>query len=310
MDRCPPAEATLGSTLKVPHSVGPMALLPRASEDDADPGNGRKDQRMLMLETSEHTIDPGETAEAEPLAAGLEYRRTGEIRVFLLDSPEIIRQGYRAAIVAEADLHLVGEAETAGEALARIGVERPDVVILTFGLPDVDGLEICRRIRQLAPSASCIMLAGRGDERLQMDAIEAGASALVPLTARVDELVASIRAVAGGHILLNPGLVAELFGGYSDPALRCRGAQRGPSPGRVWAQLTDREGQILDLVAKGHTNREIGDRLVLPEKTVKEHVSQLFKKEGVGTRNQLVVRAARSLAGAQVAMRLQLQTVA
>jgi two-component system, NarL family, response regulator DevR len=205
------------------------------------------------------------------------------IRVFLLDDHEVVRAGIRGLIEVEEDLEVVGEASTAEEALARIPPTRPDVAVLDVRLPDGDGITVCREIRSRMPGLACLMLTSFADDEALLAAIMAGASGYVLKQIRGTDLVGAIRRVGSGASLLDPASTARLL-----DRLRA-----GPKEDERLARLTDQERRILDLVAEGRTNRQIGEALFLAEKTVKNYVSNVLAKLGMQRRTEAAVFAAR-----------------
>jgi two-component system response regulator DevR len=202
------------------------------------------------------------------------------IRVFLVDDHEIVRRGIADLIDAETDLEVVGESGTVGQALSRVAATRPDVAVLDVRLPDGSGLDLCRAIRSAHPEVSCLILTAYDDDEASYSAVLAGAAGYVLKDIRGQGLLDGIRRVANGESLL-PKLVAE----------RVVASLRSP----VDPDLTLRERQVLDLIADGLTNRQIGEHLELAEKTVKNYVSGLLAKLGMERRTQAAVyRAQRS----------------
>ena len=203
-------------------------------------------------------------------------------RVFLLDDHEIVRRGLRDLIEAEDDLEVVGEAGTADEAMRRIPSTRPDVAVLDVRLPDGDGVSVCRDVRSSHPEVRCLMLTSFSDDEALFSAIMAGASGYVLKQVRGTDLVDAIRRVGRGESLIDPSLTSRVLerlrGGDDDDLLR---------------QLTPQERKLLDLLAEGLTNRQIGERMFLAEKTVKNYVSNLLGKLGMGRRTEAAVYAAR-----------------
>jgi two-component system response regulator DevR len=196
------------------------------------------------------------------------------IRVFLVDDHEIVRRGIADLIDAETDLEVVGESGTVGQALDRISATLPDVAVLDVRLPDGSGLDLCRAIRSAHPAVSCLILTAYADDEASYTAVLAGAAGYVLKDIRGQGLLDGVRRVANGESLL-PKLVAQ----------RVVAALRSPEdPG-----LTLRERQVLDLIADGLTNRQIGERLELAEKTVKNYVSGLLAKLGMERRTQAAV---------------------
>jgi DNA-binding NarL/FixJ family response regulator len=207
----------------------------------------------------------------------------GKIGVFLLDDHEIVRRGVHDLLEAEPDITVVGEAGTAAAALARIPAVKPDVAILDVRLPDGDGVSVCREIRSRMPEVACLMLTSFGDDEALFDAIMAGASGYVLKQIRGTDLVGAVRTIASGQSLLDPEAASRVMRRMRDQAQRS-----DPLSG-----LTEQERRILELIGEGLTNRQIGERLFLAEKTVKNYVSALFAKLGMERRTQAAAYAAR-----------------
>jgi two-component system response regulator DevR len=198
------------------------------------------------------------------------------IRVFLLDDHEVVRRGLHELLMLEGDLDVVGEASTAQEALTRIPLVKPTVAVLDVRLPDGSGVEVCREIRDLVPETRCLMLTSYADDEALFDAIMAGASGYVLKDIRGTDLVDAIRSVAAGKSLLDPDATARVLD-------RLRGKDKHDE--RLDA-LTEQERRILELIGEGLTNRQIGERLFLAEKTVKNYVSSILAKLGMERRTQ------------------------
>ena len=210
-------------------------------------------------------------------------RDGGQIHVFLLDDHEIVRRGVRDMLEAEPDMTVVGEAGTAASALARIPALRPDVAVLDVRLPDGDGVSVCREIRSKMPDVACLMLTSFGDDEALFDAIMAGAAGYVLKQIRGTDLIGAVRTVAAGRSLLDPDAASRVMAKMRDQAHRSD----------PLAALTGQERKILELIGEGLTNRQIGERLFLAEKTVKNYVSALFAKLGMERRTQAAAYAAR-----------------
>src|SRR5215470_6910172 len=204
------------------------------------------------------------------------------IKVFLLDDHEIVRRGVKDMLEAEPDIVVIGEAGTAQSALARIPALMPDVAVLDVRLPDGDGVSVCREIRSRHPEIACLMLTTFGDDDALFDAIMAGAAGYVLKRIRGTDLVSAVRTVAAGQSLLDP-----------EATRRVMARMREPAHADPLASLTDQERRILELVGEGLTNRQIGERMFLAEKTVKNYVSALFAKLGMERRAQAAAYAAR-----------------
>jgi len=203
------------------------------------------------------------------------------IRVFLLDDHEIVRRGVQDLLEAEHDIVVIGDASTAEQALRRIPALKPDVAILDVRLPDGNGVAVCRELRSQMPDLNCLMLTSFADEDAVFDAILAGASGYVLKQIRGNDLVYAVRTVASGGSLLDPATTARVL-----ERMREKSAASDPL-----ARLTEREKEILTLIGEGLTNRQIGERLFLAEKTVKNYVSGLLAKLGMERRTQIAVLA-------------------
>jgi DNA-binding NarL/FixJ family response regulator len=204
------------------------------------------------------------------------------IRVFLLDDHELVRRGVRDLLEGEDDLVVVGEAGTAEEAVGRIPATSPNVAVLDVQLPDGDGVEVCREVRSKHPEIACIMLTSFSDDEAVYAAIMAGAAGFVLKQVRGNDLVDGIRRVARGESLLDPQVTTRVLERL-----------RSQTDVDELADLTEQERNILMLIADGLTNREIGERLFLAEKTVKNYVSNLLSKLGMHRRTEAAVYAAR-----------------
>ncbi|MFF2516545.1 response regulator [Streptomyces sp. NPDC058086] len=206
------------------------------------------------------------------------------IRVFLLDDHEVVRRGVHDLLSDEPDITVVGEAGTVEQALVRVPALRPQVAVLDVRLPDGDGVTVCRELRSHLPELACLMLTSFDDEEALLDSIMAGASGYVLKQIQGSDLVSAVRTVAAGQSLLDPSATAKLM------ARLRQGQEPEPVPDAL-PGLTDREREILALIGEGLTNRQIGQRLFLAEKTVKNHISRLLAKLGVERRIQAAVIA-------------------
>jgi DNA-binding NarL/FixJ family response regulator len=171
----------------------------------------------------------------------------------------------------------VGEASTAAEALARVPAVRPQVAVLDVRLPDGDGVTVCRELRSQFPDLACLMLTSFSDDEALVGAVMAGASGYVLKDIRGGDLVGAVRTVAAGGSLLDARSTAQVL---------ARMRERPTDPLDV---LTDQERKILELIGEGLTNRQIGERMFLAEKTVKNHVSSVLAKLGLQRRTQAAV---------------------
>jgi DNA-binding NarL/FixJ family response regulator len=205
------------------------------------------------------------------------------IRVFLVDDHEIVRRGIRELLETEDDLEVVGEAGTVEEAVHRGLVCSPDVALLDVQLPDGTGVEVCRELRSARPELRCVMLTSFADDEAMMDSVVAGASGYLLKQVRGADIVDAVRRVGAGESLLDPTVTARVV----------ERLRRGPDEDDRLKRLTGQERKILNLLADGLTNRQIGEELFLAEKTVKNYVSNLLAKMGMSRRTEAAVYAAR-----------------
>ena len=202
--------------------------------------------------------------------------------VFLL---EIVRRGIAQLLDTEDDIEIVGEAATAAQALARIPAVRPDVAILDVRLPDGEGVSVCREVRSsVTPPPACLMLTSFSDDEALFGAIMAGAAGYLLKQVAGTDLVGAVRTVAAGGSLLDAKATTQVLE-------RLRRGDRTEDP--RYAGLSPQEQRILGLIADGLTNRQIGARLHLAEKTVKNYVSSLLHKLGFSRRTEAAVYAER-----------------
>ncbi|MGX1855369.1 response regulator transcription factor [Streptomyces sp. NPDC055299] len=211
------------------------------------------------------------------------------LRVFILDDHEVVRRGVRDLVEAEGDIEVVGEAGDARQALARVPAVRPQVAVLDVRLggtdgPDGDheGIVVCRELRARMPELACLMLTSFDDDEALFDAIMAGASGYVLKQIDGTALVHAIRTVAAGQSMLDPRTATRVMERLRDPD---RGGAAEAETSEL-DRLSPREREVLELIGEGLTNRQIGDRLHLSEKTVKNRVSAILSKLGVGRRVQ------------------------
>ena len=207
------------------------------------------------------------------------------IRVFLLDDHEVVREGVRHLLESSGEITVVGTAGRCREALERIGATRPDVAVLDVALPDGSGVEVCRDIRMAHPDIRCLMLTSFADDEAMFQSVLAGAAGFVLKQVRGTDLVTAVRRVANGDSLLDPTMTRHLFERIRNPV-----ATEDPR----LASLTKLERSILDLVAEGKTNAQIGADLHLAEKTVKNYMSSILMKLGMSRRTEAAVFAVKS----------------
>jgi DNA-binding NarL/FixJ family response regulator len=207
------------------------------------------------------------------------------IRVFLLDDHEVVRRGLRDLLETDGDIEIVGESGTAQEATARIPALRPHVAVLDARLPDGNGIDVCRDVRSVDPTINALILTSFDDDEALFAAILAGAAGYLLKQVGGNDLVDAVRRVAAGQSLIDPSLTARLL----------ERLRNGPAEVPELASLTAQEHKILALIAEGLTNRQIGERMSLAEKTVKNYVSSILSKMGLERRTQAAVLASKLL---------------
>nr|WP_168533379.1 response regulator transcription factor [Streptomyces sp. RPA4-2]QIY67232.1 response regulator transcription factor [Streptomyces sp. RPA4-2] len=218
------------------------------------------------------------------MAEARAFTEENPIRVFLLDDHEVVRRGLTDLLDTEPDISVVGDAGSVEQALVRGPALRPHVAVLDVRLPDGDGIGVCRELRSQMPDLACLMLTSFDDEEALLDAIMAGAAGYVLKQIKGSDLVSAVRTVASGQSMLDPTTTARLMRSLrADPA-----GEPALAPELVYSP---RERDILALIGDGLTNREIGKKLYLSEKTVKNHISRLLAKLGVQRRVQAAVLA-------------------
>ncbi|HEY0756302.1 MAG TPA: response regulator transcription factor [Ktedonobacteraceae bacterium] len=212
------------------------------------------------------------------------------VRVVLADDHDILRQGLKMLLSLQADIEVVGEASTGKEALELAHTLQPHVVVLDISMPDIDGLEVCARIRQQTPSTNVLILTMHESEEYFLRALRVGAAGYLVKKAAPPDLHMAIIAVAQGGAFLYPGLAKTLIRAYTSAPTHALAGQNQASPGvaKALRVLSPRELEILKLVAEGYTNQEIADQLVLSIKTVQAHRANVMEKLGLDNITQLV----------------------
>jgi DNA-binding NarL/FixJ family response regulator len=211
---------------------------------------------------------------------------TESLRVFLLDDHEVVRRGVRELLEAEPDMRVVGQAATAAEAMALVPTLRPDVAVLDVRLPDGDGVQVCRDLRSIQPDLACLMLTSFADDEALVASVMAGAAGYVLKQVGGQDLVSAVRTVAAGGSLLDPQATSIVLDRLRD--------HPHDDP---FAALSTQERRVLELIADGLTNRQIGEHMSLAEKTVKNYVSALLVKLGLQRRTQAAVLATQARRG-------------
>ncbi|MFE3121163.1 response regulator [Streptomyces niveus] len=205
-----------------------------------------------------------------------------KIRVLLVDDHQVVRRGLRTFLEIQDDIEVVGEASDGDEGVAGAEELRPDVVLMDIKMPGTDGIEALRKLRELANRAKVLIVTSFTEQRTVVPALRAGAAGYVYKDVDPEALAGAIRSVHAGHVLLQPEVAGALLA-QDDPGA---GHGRGSS-------LTDREREVLTLIADGRSNREIARALVLSEKTVKTHVSNILMKLDLADRTQAALWAVR-----------------
>lgn len=207
------------------------------------------------------------------------------LRIFLLDDHDIVRRGVRGLLESEGDIEVVGEASTVASAAAQIPALAPHVAVLDARLPDGSGIELCAALRSTAPGVRSLILTSYDDDEAIVAAIRAGAAGYILKEVHGDSLLNSVRAVADGQSLIDPAMARRVIQWIEE-------SNTGP---QELAGLSEQQLRILELIAEGLTNREIGLRLYLAEKTVKNHVTRILATLGVQRRTQAALLASRLL---------------
>jgi two-component system response regulator DevR len=208
-----------------------------------------------------------------------------KLRIVLVDDHEVVRLGLRTLLERQPDLIVVGEAETANEAVQAVESLAPDVVVLDIRLPGRSGVEACAEIKRRRPETKIVVLTSYAEDEVLLDAIAAGAEGYVLKQVGSDDLVQALRRVGRGERLLDPRLTDQVFAKLREMRERERA--------EAFARLSGQELRVLALVAEGKTNREIGEALYLSEKTVRNYVSDILSKLGHTSRAQAAAYAAR-----------------
>ena len=207
-----------------------------------------------------------------------------QVRVMLVDDHEVVREGLRTLIGRHDGMMVVGEAGTMADAIASAAKAKPDVIIMDVRLPDGSGVEACRTIREARPDTKIIMLTSYADDEALFASIVAGAAGYLLKQTRGQAVVDAINAVAQGRSLLDPDVTGKVLE-------RVRKGRGDEDP--AFASLTDQERKVLEQLAEGKTNREIGEVLFLSEKTVKNYVSRILDKLGLARRAEAAAYVAK-----------------
>ncbi|HZU70572.1 MAG TPA: response regulator transcription factor [Ktedonobacteraceae bacterium] len=200
-----------------------------------------------------------------------------KIRIMIVDDHEVVRMGMRAVIEPEVDLTVVGEAANGAEALAKVGILDPQVILMDVRMEKMSGIEACREIKSQHPHVAILMLTSYTDDDALLSSVLAGASGYLLKNERRAELLKAIRLVASGQLLLDTTIAKQAMERMTSQA-----------PG---SELTEREREVLALVARGYTNKQIADTLYVSEKTARNHVSHILEKLGLSRRSEAAAYA-------------------
>lgn len=204
------------------------------------------------------------------------------IRVLIADDHPMFRHGLRALLDSLDDMQVVGELETGQTALAEADNLQPDVILMDIQMPGLNGIEATRKIHQASPHIAILMLTMFEDDDSVFAAMQAGARGYLLKGARHDQIIGAIRAVADGEAIFSPAIAQRMMNYFSAPK---------PVAATAFPELTAREREVLELLAQGYNNGEIAQKLVISDKTVRNHVSNIFNKLEVSDRAQAILRA-------------------
>ncbi len=216
--------------------------------------------------------------------------RAEPIRTMIVDDHALFRRGLQMVLEGEPDIDLVGQASDGAEAVEKAAESLPDIVLMDIRMPRSNGIEACRAMKEAAPSAKIVILTISDEEEDLFEAIRAGASGYLLKDIPLDEVADTVRAVHGGQSLINPSMARKLLTEFATLARRDdeERAQEVPAP-----RLTEREMQVLKLVARGMNNRDIAKELFISENTVKNHVRNILEKLQIHSRMEAVMVAVR-----------------
>jgi len=205
------------------------------------------------------------------------------IRIVIADDHAIVREGLRAVLGSEPDMEVVGEATTGKEVVEQATELQPDVILIDIQMPGMNGIQATRRILEANPHIGVVVLTMYEDDDSVFSAMRAGARGYVLKSAPPSEILKVLRAVAEGEAHFGAEIARRLTDFFSAP--------KPPSPAEAFPELTDREREVLDLIAQGHNNSKIAARLFVSPKTVRNHIAHIFTKLQVGDRAHAIIRA-------------------
>ena len=253
-------------------------VSPQAPDEEAGPAVAGADTRSTSGGNEGTGADAARSQAADP------------IRTLIVDDHALFRRGLEMVLESEPDIELVGEASDGEEAVSKAGDSLPDVILMDIRMPRSSGIEACRALKDVAPSAKIVMLTISDEEEDLFEAIRAGASGYLLKDIPLDEVADTVRVVYGGQSLINPSMAGKLLTEFAALARRDQQEppQQVPAP-----RLTDREIQVLRLVARGMNNRDIAKELFISENTVKNHVRNILEKLQIHSRMEAVMVAVR-----------------
>ncbi len=209
-----------------------------------------------------------------------------KIRIMLAEDHVLVREGTKEMLDREEDMEVVAEAGDGEEAVRLVQDQDLDVVIMDIALPKLNGIEATRKIKEISPGTTVLVLTAYDDDEYIFALLEAGAAGYLLKDVSTSELVAGIRAVQAGESMLHPAIARKVINRFS-------GRAEGSGREDTFQELTEREVEVLQLAGRGITNKEIADRLSISHRTVQAHLSHIFGKLGVGSRTEAVVLALR-----------------
>jgi DNA-binding NarL/FixJ family response regulator len=210
------------------------------------------------------------------------------IRLLIVDDHTLFREGLEAIFLSEADMHVVGTAASGADAIAQAGALQPDIILMDIQMEDINGIEASKRILEVLPATWIIMLTMLEDSESLFAAMAAGARSYILKGADKAEVLKTIRAVAAGDVLFGPAVANRVTDYFRSLQAMTAAHVRPTSP---FPELTERELEVLDLIARGHNNQRIAAALFVTVKTVSNHISNIFSKLQVADRAQAIVRA-------------------
>jgi DNA-binding NarL/FixJ family response regulator len=209
------------------------------------------------------------------------------MRLLIVDDHTLFREGLRALFSTIEDIELVGEATTGNEAVELADELQPDVILMDIDMPGMSGVQATRSILRTTPSTGIVMVTMLEDDASVFSAMRAGARGYVLKGAQPKELVQTIRAVASGQALFGPAIATRMMRFFNEQEAHFKTSL----PGEAFPELTPREQEVLELIAEGYKNREIAEKLVISDKTVRNHITNIFSKLQVADRAQAIIKA-------------------